>query len=103
MPRKNQSKTLLRNLLNLAAAGASVVVITACMCRPDRDSVQSSNTVIEEQPVSSAANQNSTIESNSPLAGQNPNKSIDKKIKKPDDGDFTVEHVPVQNQRYAEI
>lgn len=93
MPRKNQIKSLGRNLLNLAAVLAIFIVITACFCRDDRDNSNRSNEV--------TTNQNVRSESSGPLTAQKPDNP--KNNKQTDSGDFLVEHVPVQNQRYTEV
>ena len=93
MPRKNETKYLRQNLLNLSAVLAIFIVVTACMCRPDRETEDNSGS---EPNV----NQNIKVPADSTKnSGNNPGS----KDKKNDAGDFTVEHIPVQNSRYVEI
>ncbi len=83
------------NFVNLFFIAAILLLVTACFCRSERN-VESP----EPQPTNSTSNQNvnpatqnKATNSNSP---QNTNK-------KPDQGDFIVEHIEVQNARYTEI
>lgn len=92
MPRKNQMKSLRQNLLNLLAVMMLFIVITACVCRPDRES---GNNNLTEEPVSVQNTKIPTTESK--------NSDSSSKNKKTDNGDFTVEHIAVQNSRYTEI
>lgn len=80
-----------RNLLNLILAGGALLLVAGCFCRGDRDidgpqdaPVSSSNS--SQQP---AANKSSTTSSDP--------------SKKPDNGDFLVEHETVTTPRYVEI
>lgn len=82
-----------RNLFNLFAVVVILIIITACVCRSDRDN--------EPIPV------NDSPKSSSFENKQNLTNSIyeDKELinKKPDKGDFIVEHITVKNPRYEEI
>lgn len=69
------------------------IVVTACMCRSDRNSGQNeSEETTPNQIVKTEAGNSKNIVKNNDL-----------KNKKSDEGDFLVEHIPVQNSRYAEI
>lgn len=100
MSRKNEIKSLRRNLLDLLAVLTIFIVITACVCRSDRDSGQSENPAENPKALSEdSVNKNSALNSE-------PEKSSsksDSKNKKTDDGDFLVEHISVQNARYTEV
>lgn len=82
-----------RNLFNLFAVVVILIIITACVCRSDRDN--------EPIPV------NDSPKSSSFENKQNLTNSIyeDKELinKKSDQGDFIVEHIAVKNPRYEEI
>jgi hypothetical protein len=91
MPRKNQKQSLWRNLLNLSAVLGIFVLITACLCRDDRENNRQSG-VITNQSVKSENSESLITEKNN-----------NQKNKKPDNGDFLVEHIPVQNRRYTEV
>lgn len=82
------SSDMHRNLLNLAAALGILLIITACVCRSDRDS----------EPKTSVNSANSTENKQIPEIVTSETKRA-----KEDLGDFLVEHVTVQNPRYAEI
>ena len=81
-----------RNLFNLSAVFVILIVITACVCRSDRNSGVS-------EPTPAVAQSNS-IE-NKPTVIKDI--SEDDKDKKKDEGDFKVEHIEVKNPRYLEI
>ncbi len=81
-------KNMSRNTTNLLFVLAILLFITACVCRSDRDSEQN-----QSQPASNS-------QAKEP---KEPKKTPDNPNKKSDDGDFTVEHLEVTNQRYAEI
>jgi hypothetical protein len=69
------------------------IVVTACMCRSDRNSGQNeSEETTPNQIVKTEAGNSKNIVKNNDL-----------KNKRSDEGDFLVEHIPVQNSRYAEI
>lgn len=80
-----------RNLYNLLAVSILLFVITACVCRSDRDS-------------QTTVNSNSTnlvkTDFNSTKAFKEDEESISQKK---DEGDFIVEHLPVKNPRYSEF
>jgi hypothetical protein len=77
-----------RNLANLLLVLSLLVFVTACVCTSDRNNDSPS------RPI--AANT-----SDAPAA--NPDDKTADKGKKTDEGDFLVEHVPVQNARYNEV
>ncbi|MBX7056291.1 MAG: DUF4344 domain-containing metallopeptidase [Pyrinomonadaceae bacterium] len=77
-----------RNLINLALVVGILFVITACVCRSDRDQKPASPT-----PEKSAS-------SSTPAEKEKPNTGKEK-IK--DEGDFVVDHVDVENPKYADI
>src|SRR6476620_8676062 len=81
-----------RNLTNLLAVLGLLFVITACVCRSDRDQDQDTKPT---RPVS-AANSD---------GADSPKKTSDTASapKKKDEGDFLVEHETVTNPRYVEI
>ena len=86
MSRTNQTKHLRPNLFNLLAALAIFLVITACVCRSDKNSQPD-----QSDPANSAT----------PTAPKDSSKSSGDK--KPDNGNFLVQHIPVENPRYTEI
>jgi hypothetical protein len=77
----------------LLSVAAIFVIVTACMCRPDRSTGP-------ENAADVTGNQNSVAETG---ISKNTVRNTDSRNKKSDDGDFIVEHVPVQNARYTEI
>ena len=78
-----------QNLFNLSLVLAILVFITACVCRSDRDT--------DPNPDATPPTSNAEVtKKDAPV-------KADQKNKKRDDGDFTVEHIDVRNQRYAEI
>ena len=83
------------NFVNLLFIFAILLLITACFCRSERNDFEPLAT-----QSNSAENQAGNLQAQtkqSPAAPQtNPNK-------KKDEGDFIVEHLEVQNPRYAEI
>jgi len=91
MPRKIQKQSFRRNLLNLSAVLAIFIVITACVCRDDRES---------GRYPSETANQSVRSDAAEPSVSDKTNNSTGKKN---DNGDFLIEHIPVQNQRYFEV
>lgn len=78
-----------KNLSNFLFTIALLFVITACVCRSDRNTETP-----QSQPGVSAENDDEQKSNKSQPANQE---------KKRDDGDFTVEHQEVKNLRYAEI
>lgn len=86
MFRTNQTKHLRLNLFNLLAVLAVFLIITACVCRSDKNSernqTEPENTAIPTSPRDSSKNSGD---------------------KKPDNGNFLVQHIPVENPRYNEI
>ncbi len=78
-----------RNLVNLMFVIGLLFVITACVCRSDRDNASPSKE--DDKPVS---NMGRPAESPAPSTSAT-------KIK--DEGDFTVDHIAVTNPKYAEI
>lgn len=79
-----------RNLVNLIFVIGLLFVITACVCRSDRD----------KAPPPSKDDDNPVSNSGRPADAPTPATSTTK-IK--DEGDFTVEHVDVTNPKYTEI
>ncbi|MEP6945963.1 MAG: DUF4344 domain-containing metallopeptidase [Acidobacteriota bacterium] len=77
-----------RNLINLMLVALVLLVITACVCRSDRDR--------SEQPETPASSAND----NGTATGKN---LSDAQPAVKDEGDFTVEHITVDNAKYAEI
>jgi hypothetical protein len=69
---------------------AILVFITACVCRSDRDSESSPDSPATSNTASTEPKKDAPVKA-------------DQKNKKRDEGDFTVEHIDVRNQRYAEI
>lgn len=85
-----------RNSFNLLAVLVILIIITACVCRSDRD-------LELLEPASSpdtTPNSSNSVENTTPLI-----KTISEndKNKKEDEGDFKVEHIAVKNPRYLEI
>lgn len=80
-----------RNAVNLVAVVSIFLLVTACFCRSDRE---------EEKPT-----RKSSVEE--PAAPETTDKKVPQSKaapdKKPDDGDFIVEHLGVQNARYKGI
>lgn len=81
-----------RNYFNLCVVLVILIIITACVCRSDRD-----NNEIE--PTSSPTSANS-VEKTTPLMKDI---SDNDKNKKEDKGDFKVEHIAVKDPRYLNI
>jgi hypothetical protein len=79
-----------RNLVNLMFVIGLLFVITACVCRSDRD----------KAPKSSKDDDNPVSNSGRPADAPTP-ATTTTKIK--DEGDFTVDHVAVTNPKYTEI
>jgi len=77
-----------RNLINLALVISILFLITACVCRSDRDQESGSSTPEKKVANSSPADDK---------RANSPKNSIK------DEGDFLVEHVAVTNRKYAEI
>ncbi len=80
-----------RNFSNLLFVGAVLVLITACVCRSDRDHQP------EQTSNANAATPQPTKENKAE------SKIKTDSIKKKDAGDFIVEHVAVDNSHYTEI
>ncbi len=85
-----------RNYLNLIAVLVILIIITACVCRSDRDFGLLEPT---SSPTATPTLTNS-VENIEPLTK---NSSENDKNKKEDKGDFKVEHIAVKNSRYLEI
>jgi len=85
-----------RNYFNLIAVLVILIIITACVCRSDRDL---GILEPESSPIASPTSTNS-VENIEPLTK---NSSDNDKNKKEDKGDFKVEHIAVKNPRYLEI
>lgn len=79
-----------RNLVNLMFVIGLLFVITACVCRSDRDKSRPSSKD-DDNPVSNSGR---------PAQDSTPSTSATK-IK--DEGDFTVNHIAVTNPKYIEI
>jgi hypothetical protein len=77
-----------RNLINLTLVVGILFVITACVCRSDRNQEPGSPTPEKKASSSTPADKEK------PSPGK-------EKIK--DEGDFIVDHVDVQNSKYADI
>ena len=80
-----------KNLVNFSIVLALLIVITACVCRSDRDG-DSNSSGPASTPDIKASN----------TSGKNTS-TADQKDKRKDEGDFIVEHVTVTNSKYAEI
>lgn len=81
-----------RNYFNLIVVLIILIIITACVCRSDRDLG-----LIE--PTASPASANSVENTKSPTTDISDND----KNKKQDEGDFKVEHIAVKNPRYLDF
>src|SRR5205085_4266389 len=84
-----------RNVVNLFAVLGLLIVITACVCRSDRD--QQDQRPSKSQPESSSPDQTDQKETSK---SSNSDASAPKRK---DEGDFIAEHEQVQNPRYYEI
>jgi hypothetical protein len=82
-----------RNLLNLICALGALVLVGGCMCPSGR------NSDVGSEPANRAASTPSTQSPDSNKSGT----TTASKDKKPDEGDFLVEHLPVSTPRYVEI
>ncbi len=78
-----------RNLTNLLLVLSLLVFVTACVCTSNRN---------DDPPAARPVAANT---SDAPPAA--PEDKTTARDKKTDDGDFLVEHVPVQNARYNEV
>ena len=85
-----------RNLLNLFAVILILIIITACVCRSDRD-----NNAPDSPPKPESSKLDSSENKPNPTANNSERK--EDQNKKSDNGDFVVEHIEVQNPRYEEI
>jgi len=79
------------NTINLALAATALLMVTACFCRSDRDF--------------GLGNESNSSQANTTLADSTPEASEKKTSsgKKPDKGDFLVEHLEISTPRYQEI
>ncbi len=79
------------NLANLLLVCGFLLLLTACVCRSDRDNLlnQTDNSAEDSIPAKTPEKSESKIKTDS--------------IKKKDAGDFVVEHAAVENSHYAEI
>jgi len=83
--------TIRKNTVNLVLAATALLLVTACFCRSDKDF--------------GFGNESNSPVTNTAAAEPSP-ASADKKTatgKKPDKGDFVVEHMEVSTPRYREI
>ncbi len=80
------------NYFNLCAVLVILIIITACVCRSNKNSES-----IEPKTSPVQAN---AIESSTPIIKDISDKE---KNKKEDDGDFKVDHLTVKNPRYLDI
>ena len=79
-----------RNLVNLFLAGGSLLLVAGCFCQNDRNAGRSDDPpVVTSNSSQPATNKSSTTSSDT--------------SKKPDKGDFLVEHETVTTPRYVEI
>lgn len=93
MKQKESFKNPNRNVKNLCIILGILLIITACVCRSDRDFGFETEKPNREEAANKPENSDSA-----------PLKSDSKKANKnSDDGDFIVEHQGVSNPRYAEI
>ena len=88
MFRTNQAKSLRPNLLNLLTVLATFIIVTACVYRSDRRAERETESSVENAAATPANPKESSKNTSN---------------KKSDEGDFLVEHLPVQNPRYVEI
>ncbi|MBA3631279.1 MAG: hypothetical protein H0W58_00470 [Acidobacteria bacterium] len=82
-----------RNFFNLCTVLLILFIITACVCRSDRNSGRSVNTKLIASNTDSEEQTQVNVNS----------ESINAKDKKADRGDFIVQHDEVKNPRYKEI
>ncbi|MEP7076721.1 MAG: DUF4344 domain-containing metallopeptidase, partial [Acidobacteriota bacterium] len=80
-----------KNLVNFSIVVGVFFLITACMCKPDRDSRNSSS-----DPSNSRQEKPSNSSTKDAPIG-------DQAGKKKDEGDFVAEHIDVTTSKYAEI
>jgi hypothetical protein len=91
MSHKFFSGSLSRNLFNLSLVFFVLLIITACVCRGDRDLISDTTPTPNE-----------VLKKETPT--DIPTKIVEKdKNRKEDKGDFIVEHVEINNPRYEEI
>jgi hypothetical protein len=81
-----------RNLVNLFIVLSVLIVITACVCKSDRNGESNSSEPAETPEIRST---NTSVKNTSTTGNQ-----VDKKK---DEGDFLVEHIDVTNPKFAEI
>lgn len=78
------------NFINLAFIISILILITACVCKSDRNNESSSS-------------QTPTTASTPQIQSKNDKIQAEDSTKKKDSGDFIVEHIEVENPRYIEI
>ena len=81
-----------KNLVNFSIALGILFVITACVCKPERNGEPSSSDPTPSPDIRSS----NTSTKSSPATADQPGK-------KKDEGDFIVEHVDITTSKYAEI
>ncbi len=95
MKLNNFSENLRRNVFNLCLIAAVLIVITACVCKSDRDFGLETNT---PEPADSPKTAENSGTNSAPLKSDAKTEG-----KNQDKGDFIVEHLGVKNPRYTEI
>ena len=80
-----------KNLLNLLFATATLLLVTACFCRSDRE-LDDANSESTSPAVNSVSSDPPTSNSNKTTGS-----------KRSDEGDFIVEHLPVSTPKYIEL
>ncbi len=80
-----------KNLTNLILAGTILIFVGACFCRSDRD-------LGSADPEPSSSETNTASGTPAPTSANKPSAA-----KRPDNGDFIVEHLPVTTARYKEL
>jgi hypothetical protein len=84
-----------KNLFNFLFTAALLFVITACVCRSDRDQEPA-----PAKPVTATTPDNAAAKTSN---SSQPASSTSNKQKHRDDGNFLVEHQDVKNIKYAEL
>lgn len=82
-----------RNIWNLSVAVFALVLVAGCFCRSDREN----NGPADAPPVTSSSN------TSQPASNKSSSTTTASSDKKPDQGDFLVEHEAVTTPRYVEI
>lgn len=91
MRQNSKDTSLARNAVNLVAVVVIFLLVTACFCRSERAEESPLKKPVADEPAAAPEKADKKTSQN---------KTADKKA---DEGDFIVEHLGVQNPRYAGI